>query len=111
MSTDGVGGADSRRRYWLDHSEGFAVEQSGRRLGIVESAVRSDGRVTTLNVLGGFFGNRRMTIPVDLVGEIDAIRSVIELRLPSTRAPERSDRAECGLIAAFGRRLGGAWTR
>jgi hypothetical protein len=89
MTTGGASETSAARRtFWLERCEGFAVQQSGRRVGIVESLTRTDGGdVAMLSVVGGLFGTRRLEIPVRLVADVDPARSLLELGRPTLERP------------------------
>lgn len=80
--------------YWLSRCEGFRVESPEGRIGTVEGVrygSRAD-RPDALVVRAGFFGRRRLTIPVDQVERINAReRVVVLLRSPRIEASERAE--------------------
>jgi sporulation protein YlmC with PRC-barrel domain len=63
------------RAYWLNHCHGFLVNTlSGEEVGVVDE-VETDpqtGDATTLIVSSGWFGRRRLAVPVDDVETIYA---------------------------------------
>jgi hypothetical protein len=61
------GGSDGvEDDYWLSHCEGYRVESSGGRIGLVEEVRRAadNGQAESLAVLAGIRGLRRLVIPV-----------------------------------------------
>ena len=83
--------------YWLCRCEGFRVEASTERVGVVES-VRFGSRLDRpdeLIVRGGVFGGRRVVIAVSDVEEVVPRQQRLVLR----RAPERRQHRLARLFA------------
>jgi hypothetical protein len=69
--------------YWLAHCEGYTVESSQGRVGLVEEVRRTqDGRADNLAVLAGMLGRRRLIVPVSEVALIAPRTERITVRSP-----------------------------
>jgi hypothetical protein len=69
------------RDYWLEHCEGFRVDDARRRLGVVEEVLGEEGEPEEIVVRGGLFANRSYRIPVDAVERVEPSACRILLRM------------------------------
>lgn len=51
------------REYWLTHSDGYLVEGSGGRVGVVHEVRLRDGRPAHIAVRAGLLGRRLLVFP------------------------------------------------
>lgn len=72
---------------WLARCEGFQVDGTGGRLGVVEE-VRwgPDGEVHALVVVGGLLGNRHLLVPVSEIAVVQPRRMRVALIEASANA-------------------------
>jgi hypothetical protein len=76
--------------YWLGHCEGFRVESSKSRIGLVDAIVHAvpSERPDALVVRAGVLGRRVVVVPVGEVAEIRPRQKTLILR---TSPPSRRD--------------------
>jgi hypothetical protein len=93
--------ASESDRYWLSHSEGFRVEASGGRVGIVEAVLeREPGVAEALLVRAGALGRKLLVVPA----------REVELVAPRRRQVLLGESPEVGtgrLLGDLGLRIGG----
>jgi PRC-barrel domain len=85
--------------YWLEHCEGFRVEASGRRIGLVEDVLLNaeDNRPAAIMVAAGLRGVRTVVVPVE---QIEAVQPRDERIRVSGPWPNPSHRPRRGWLVA-----------
>ena len=93
MRMQAASDASAMDAYWRRNCDGFSVEVAGRRVGVVAELHRdASGEPISLSIVGGLFGNRRFTLPADLIGDIVPSRSLVVLRRLPAETRERRGR-------------------
>lgn len=79
---------------WLAHCEGFGVEASGRRLGVVEEVLFVSGRPAAIIVVGGVLRVRTLLVDAD---EVEGVWPTSRRVVLSSTAPKQRRRRARGI--------------